>query len=360
MGMMGGANTPKNQNPYIKKEKKALEKTKVNIQVAKLKTVPLIINGEGRVNAAKTIQVTSEVQGKIISGVNLKMGSTFKKGQLLYALDAGEYSLSIKSMKSNFITLIASILTDLKIDYSKSFSTWSNFYQKIDPEKPLPDLPQFISSQEKTFIASKGILSEYYNIKSMEERLKKYKYYAPFTGSIVQSYADKGTIVSPGTPIIDIIQNGELEVEVPLTIEAAKTIKVGMKVMLTDQATGEEFTGTVTRKGGFVNANTQSIPVYVKVYGKDKLYNGMYLFAKFNVGEVEGVVSFPRNAMVDNEYLFTVKDSLLLKQKVGIVHEDNSSVYLKGVKEGTKLVNVPLSNGKDSLLVEPVSNPLKD
>lgn len=360
MGMMAGANTPKDQNPFIAKQKTAIEKTKVNIKEAELKAVPLIISGEGRVNSAQTIQVTSEVQGKIIGGNRLKMGSSFSKGQLLYSIDDNEYRLSIKSRKSSFITMFAAILTDLKVDYPDRFSTWSNFYQNIDPEKSLPELPSFASSKEKTFIASKGILGEYYNIKSMEERLRKYNYYAPFSGSVVQSFAERGTIVNPGSPVVNIIQNGQLEVEIPLTIEASKTIDIGMKVSLKDRTSGQEFVGKVTRKGGFVNANTQSIPVYVQVLGSNKLYNGMYLFASFNVGEVSDVVSFPRHAMVDDQHVFIVRDSLLFTQKVGVVYEDNNQVYLKGITEGTKVVIDPVANGKDSLLVEPVINPLKD
>lgn len=360
MGMMAGANTPKDQNPFITQKTQVEEKTKVNIKKVELKTVPLIINGEGRVNAAKTIQVTSEVQGKILGGVTLKMGTNFTQGQLLYSLDDSEYKLSIKSRKSSFITMLAGILTDLKVDFSDRFSTWNNFYAKIDPENKLPILPEMNSSKEKTFIASKGILAEYYNIQSMEERLKKYMYFAPFSGSIVMSYADKGAIVNPGSPIVDIIQSGELEVEIPLTIEAAKTINIGSGVDLLDKSTGEKFTGRVTRKGGFVSANTQSIPVYISVNGQNKVYNGMYLTASFPVGEVKDVVEFPKRAMVDDQHIYIVKDSLLFIKQVGIVNEKNNQVFLKGLSNGELMVVDPVLNGKDSLLVEPVINPLKD
>lgn len=357
LGMMMGANAPKDQNPYRTQEKQ-IEKTKVNIQKVVLKTVPLIIKGEGRVNSAQTIKVTSGVQGKIIGGNSLKMGSNFRKGQLLYTIDNSEYKLTIKSRKSSFITLLAGILTDLKVDYSSRFKVWSNFYQAIDPENKLPAIPVFSSSQEKTFIASKGILAEYYNIKSMEERLKKYNYYAPFTGSVVMSYAEKGTIVNPGSPIVDIIQNGQLELEVPLTVEASKTIKKGMKVDLIDKNSGEKYLGSVTRIGDFVNANTQSIPVYIKVNGNGKLYNGMYLNASFEVGEVSEVFSFPKKALIDNQYIFTVQDSMLFKKKVGVVHEEYDLVYLKGLASGTKVAIDPVKEGKDSLKIEPVINPL--
>ena len=72
----------------------------------------------------------------------------------------------------------------------------------------------------------------YKNIKSYEYRLTKYKQIAPFNGSIVEAYSDQGAIVNPGGPIIQVMRNDELEIEIPVPVKHMQNIKIGSKVSL--------------------------------------------------------------------------------------------------------------------------------
>lgn len=354
IGMMSGAMESQNK-PVSLSATKTISKEikKVKVEKVSLQTLPISIKGEGRVGSLKSIKVTSEVQGQIIGGINLKMGQTFKKGELLYQLDNKEYSLGIKAQKSSFITKLAEALVDIKQDFPEQYSTWRTFYNSISPEDALPELPNYQSTKEKTFIATKGISTEYYNIKSAEEKLRKYAYYAPFNGSILATYTDKGAVVSPGSSIIDIIQDGNLEVEIPLSTEASKVIKVGSLVTLTDKSTNNKYAGKVQRKGGFVSATTQSISIYVQITNGTDLYNGMYLNAEFAAGEIKDVVVFPKRALFDGDYIYQVKDSLLAKKQVTIVHQENNNAYIKGIKNNDLVVIEPLLEAKDSTKVIP-------
>ena len=66
------------------------------------------------------------------------------------------------------------------------------------------------------------------SIKSDEFKLSKYFQFAPFTGSIVESYTDKGAIVNPGSPVIQIMRSDELEIETLLN-QAILWIKEDVK-----------------------------------------------------------------------------------------------------------------------------------
>jgi RND family efflux transporter MFP subunit len=181
----------------------------------------------------------------------------------------------------------------------------------------LPALPETKSQKEKTFISLKNIFTEYFNIKADEERLWKYAIVAPFDGSITEVFVEPGSVVNPGTRIATIIRTGDLEVEIPVDARNITNIKVGLPVLLNATSGNKSFEGKVIRIGEFVNAATQSIPVYVSIIKKkdDALYNGMYLNAEINCGSMENTVKIPRRALPDENHYYLLKEKSV-KEKV--------------------------------------------
>ena len=65
-------------------------------------SVPSSIKGHGRVVSTSSINVSAEVQGKIMTAISLKKGIHFKKGQPLFALNSSDAKLALKARKSDF------------------------------------------------------------------------------------------------------------------------------------------------------------------------------------------------------------------------------------------------------------------
>ena len=85
-------------------------------------------------------------------------------------------------------------LVDIKIDYNTEYPKWLNYFNSIDINKTLPNLPEM--KNEKQFIINRLILVDFEAIKSDEIRLNKYFIKAPFDGIITKSYTDIGGNVS--------------------------------------------------------------------------------------------------------------------------------------------------------------------
>ena len=194
------------------------------------------MKSSGRVIPGKIINISSEVQGVLESGISLKKGSKFKKGDLLFKLRDTDIKLMLAAKKSAYLSLIAQNLPDIATDFSQEFDKWNNFFNGINVDQPLDDFPSFNTTREKNFIISRNILAEYLSIKSDEFKLSKYFQFAPFTGSIVESYTDKGAIVNPGSPVIQIMRSDELEIEIPIPLKYMDNIKLGTKVNLFDNS----------------------------------------------------------------------------------------------------------------------------
>jgi membrane fusion protein, multidrug efflux system len=318
-------------------------------------TIPFTINGSGRVISSSNINISSEVQGKLISNINLKKGTEFAKGQILFKVKDDDAQLLLIAKKSNFLNLVSNSLADIKIDFSAEFLKWDTFFNSIKVNSPLPVFPSFSSTKEKNFIISRSFLSEYYSIKSDEERLKKYLITAPFNGSIIEAFTDEGAVVNPGSPIVNIIRKGDLEIEIPINPDYISKVKKGYEVILTQD--NNQYSGSITRIGDFVNANTQNLSVFAKlVSNNNNLLNGMYLEASIKCDGFENVVKIPRKAVFGNNMIFTVnEDSLLIPKKINVKSMQNNLVLASGIENATILVIEPVINAKDSMKVYPIN-----
>ena len=326
-------------------------------------TRPLTISSFGRVASTSNINLSSEVQGKLSSNISLKKGTEFTKGQLIIKINDKDAQLAIKARKSNYLNIISLSIPDLIVDFPDEHKKWSAFFNSIKVEKNLPSFPDFVNSKEKNFIISRNILSEYYNIKSDEERLKKYNITAPFEGTIIEAYTDEGAIINPGSPIIKIIRKGKLEIEIPIPVQNKSFVKIGNKVQLTEN--NEQFEGSISRIGEFVNSNTQNLSVYVTINNEigKLLYDGMFMDAIIICEGVENVTEIPRRAIFNKNSIYTVNKNLrLIPTQLDIVVTKENSFIVKGLSDSTRIVIEPVINAKDSMEVsiqldETITNP---
>ena len=326
-----------------------------NVQVVLNKTYPVIVSGSGRVMAGTMINISSEVQGLLNSPISLKKGTSFKKGDLIFKIRDTDAKLSLAARKSNYLSQWTSVLPDLATDHSKQYDKWYNFFNSITVDQPFEEFPNFTNSKEKNFIISRKLLAEYLNIKSDEYRLTKYFQVAPFNGSIVEAFIDQGAIVNLGSPVIQIIRDDELEIEIPLAVKYMQKIKIGSSVTLIEDKI--EFMGKVVRVGNFINANTQSVPVYVKPINKLPLYYGMYVKAKLELNALELVCKIPRTAIFGENKIYIVDmDSTIHSTKINIRSSDERNYYVDNLKDSIIYLPQPILNAKDSLKITPIFN----
>lgn len=341
-----------------KKEAKTDDNNKyVKVHEINNDTVDLFVTGFGRVASSRNITLSAEVQGVLLpGGVDLKAGQSFSQGQLLFRINDKEPQLALKARKSSFLNLVASVIPDIKIDFPESSTSWSGFLDNIDLDKSLPELPSFQSNKEKTFLAAKNVLAEYYNIKGDEERLKKYSVYAPFNGSAVTVTAETGAIINPGSPIATIIKTVALEVAVPITPENISLVKIGNKVSLTSEDKKMNWDGKVSRIAQNINPNTQSIDVFISITNNSEqpLFNGMYVEANIFANQVLNSDEISRRSFLNDKTVYVVVDSLLIRKTPSIVKRNKNSVIIQGFEDGDLVVIEPIPGAIDSMKVAPI------
>jgi len=312
------------------------------------------ITSSGRVVSLNNISISSEVSGKLEGNFSIKKGTKFRKGNVLFKVKNADIQLLVNAKKSQFMNLLSSNLADVKLDFPEEYSKWDEFFNSINLNSPIGSIPETTTSKEKNFIISKRIMSEYLSVKSDEEKLKKYTVRATFDGVITKSYTDIGANVNMGSPVIDVISSGNMEVELTVNTSEIKFITVGNSVSFTDGATN--LKGKIIRKGSFVNENTQNISVFAEINsGTELLFSGMYLNATITSNSISDVCEIPRRAIFSDNRIFIVNSENKLKtMSVNIISNQGNNVIVNNINNNTMVVSEPLINTKEGVIVNPI------
>ncbi|MER3375343.1 MAG: HlyD family efflux transporter periplasmic adaptor subunit [Allomuricauda sp.] len=315
-------------------------------------TVPIMVPANGNLRAKKRVELYSEVQGVFRQGSKLfRTGQEYSAGQTLIRIDANEYYASVQSAKSNLYNLLTSIMPDLRLDYPEIYPKWQEYLNSFDLTKTTPELPEMSTEKEKFFITGRGIITNYYSVRNMEQRLSKYTITAPFHGVLTEALVTEGTLIRSGQKLGEFINTGVYELEVSVGKTYGDFLRVGRKVELFNLDKTQTYTGEVIRVNGRVDQNSQTITVFIEVSG-DNLKEGQYLEANLEAKEETDAIEINRSLLLENNQIFVVRDSILDLIDVNPVYFTDKKVVLKNVPNGLVIVAKPISGAYAGMLVK--------
>ncbi len=313
------------------------------------------INGTGRVASIQQIPLIAAVSGTLeVGDVPIKEGQAFRQSQLLIRLVDDEFLFNHMAKKSRFLQTLASALPDVKIDFSDAYSKWLAFFEGIDINKPLPEIPKIQSSNERVFISSRNILNDFYSLKSEEVRLEKYTIRAPFVGAYSEVFVQQGAYVTQGTRLGIITRTDKYEVEVPIPANEIHMVTIGASVTLNDKATQKTFNGEVKRIARTIDPTTQSVSVYCDIYSNTEsaLYDGMYYSVAIKGKSIDHVMELSREALYNGESVYVIVDNRLEFKKVNVIKINRESVYFNGLEPNEQVIVEPLMNVSTNAIYE--------
>ncbi len=314
--------------------------------------VPIIVPANGNLRAKRRVELYSEVQGVFRGGNKLfKTGTAYQKGEAIIRIDASEYAASVQSAKSNLYNQLTSIMPDLRLDYPDIFPKWEAYLKGFDLAKSTPELPEMISEKEKFFISGRGILTSYYNVKNLEQRLSKYRISAPFPGVLTEALVTEGTLVRSGQKLGEFINTDVYELEVAVSKTYSDLLKIGEEVELTSLDNNKTYSGKVVRINGNIDQATQTIKAFIEVRDKT-LKEGMYLEANLDAKEEQDAIEIDRNLLLESNQIFVVRDSILDLIDVRPVYFSDKKVVIKEVPDGTTIMAKPLIGAYTGMAVK--------
>lgn len=338
------------------KQQPRMDSSMVNEMFVKANQVQLVETANdmvyrGRVNAFDNVSLASEVSGILLEGdVHFREGERFNKGDVLLRIYSADVEATLKSGKSSFLQTISAILPDLKVDYPNEYDKWNDFFNAIDVEQPLPELPHANSNKEKVFLATNNVLASYYSLRQQEINLTRYTIRAPFYGSFTAVNKQIGSVASTGVALATLVRLDKIEVTVPVFPSDLKWIKKGDQVVLHNDQ-GQNQSATVARIADYVDETTQSVNVFLTFETKkgNALLIGSYVDATFKGVSLTGF-EIPREALIDETHVYELKENKLHKLKVEVLRQLDDSFIISGIDENTIVVTESLAGVSSNVI----------
>lgn len=320
----------------------------VDTKIVKLETLPTRITAFGRVTSAQPVNLYSEVQGKLESGVvTFRPAQSFKKGDLLVKIDDRQARLQLNSAKSDLLTALAMVLPEIKVDFPDEFQKWQDYFDNCEFENSLQSLPEIGNPKIKLFLSRFNVFKLYFSARDLEIRVEKHYFYAPFDGSIVSADLRVGSTARNGSLLGEIISLESLEIKLPVPAADISWIDDRAPVTLTSAEIERSWNGKIVRIGSNIDDRTQTVQVYVAVDGGDNidLLSGGFLEADIPGRSIDNAFALPPKAIYNDRYVYVIVDGKLEARDIVILRREANRVLIDGGVENGDVLVVEIMQG---------------
>ena len=330
--------------------------TSVYIKVVKNNSNKIEIERNGKLQSSNRISIISEVQGikKKHRNKNFKEGERFNRGETLIEINSDEFNSTVKQSRSELKNMIASVLPDIKIDYSENFDKWKSYFDNLTVENPISKMPDSSSEKENLFLVGRGIESAYYKVKNLEERLSKYKIKAPFDGILVKGNISDGAYIVPNQMLGEFIDPNNFEVSVNIPVNHIEKIKLNQSVSIIYNDNKNTITGNIKRINRKVDEMTQTIKIFIEFNNKN-LFEGKFVEVKIPMGIIPNSQIISRSLLINDNYVFIAnEDDKISKINVKPLFYNKENVIVTGLDDGTRLITSNVSDIYEGMKIKVV------
>ena len=358
MKMLGSSNKQTNKRDIVQ------EVRKVETQLLAHDDVQIEIEGNGTIEAQKTVNIISEVQGIVTFAKNdLKSGTYVKKGEIICKIDPRQAENSFHSQYAEFMRVLISFLAFANSESDELYNKWFKYSNELDIDKPIKDLPKISDPREKNQAITNNIFTQFYAVKNAEIALSKHIIYAPFDGYITSNGIVKDSYINFGQKLISLQDVTNIEISVPLLLDDAKWIDFtkNPKARVYWENDSDSWTyGQIFRKENQLDRNSQSINVFISLNNENlnqNLFPGNYVRVMVEGITIPNIATIPRNIVDNNNQIYFVDDSSKLgRMFVNIVSVQGDMVLIENsLKDSLKIVTSILQKPLVGMPIEDVN-----
>ena len=325
------------QEKEVAEVAKQVDKINVNVVTANRENINTDYSANGTFIPKQETNQSADISGRVVS-VYVKEGSRVGAGQVLASIKRDAIEVDVTQAQNN---LQNAIIDNQR--YENAYKTGGVTKQQLDNSR----------LQLKNAQAA---------VRSQSVRMNDTKVRAGISGTINKKMVEPGAVVSPGTPLFEIVNINSLKLAVLVDESQVGRIQIGQQVDINVNVLPDEtFIGRISFIAPKSDASL-NFPVEVEVANNGQLKAGMYATALFktNYGaENQNMLTVPAEAFVNgvsSGQLFIVQNGVakLVKVQTGKVYGDKVQI-ISGLNGGEQVITsgqINLENGSKINIVK--------
>ena len=321
----------------------------------------------GTTQAWSSFDIDPEVSAKLVS-LKFDIGDKIKKGDLIAQLDDSNYDQSVRQAEAELAVAKAKD-EEVKALLKLRKSQFERL--KLLHERNATSDSEFENAESAMKVQEAALIQSEANIQNCEARLAAAKVKLDDTrifadwnsGSDIRHvgdrYVDEGSLVSPGKPILKIIEIDRIKARIPIIERDFRFLQVGQRAeVTTDAYPGVAFEGTVEMISNELAESTRTVVAILSIPNLDfRLRPGMFVRVRIVLSEHRDTQAIPPNAILtrnDQRGIFMIdptdQTAMFVPVKTGLETRNRVEILSPVFKENDLIVTVGnhmLETGKE-------------
>jgi RND family efflux transporter MFP subunit len=311
---------------------------------------------------SKTISVISSRIMGAVTDVLVKQGDKVIAGQKLLLIDDNDLAQRLKAAQASHNEVMKSLET-AKSNRTLAETTYNRYKQLYD-EKAISgqEMDQMTNQKQRAVLdfqrVQASVEASKANLNQAKINLDFSQITSPIDGVVTRKNIDKGSMATPGTPLMTIEDNAGYKVETSVDESMANQMSVSMPVNVAVDSISKTFKGVVSEVVPSIDASSRTFVVKAVITedpNEHSLTNGLY--ARVLIPQKSrSILAVPTTAIVQKGQLVGVY----------IVGKENRTSYrmirtgktfggdievLSGLNDGEKIVAASVNNVSEGEII---------
>lgn len=316
----------------------------VEFAVVRLETVRVEISSEGAVAPRNRTVIQAAVGGRVgwVAG-ELVAGAEFAAGEALVRIEREPWERALLQAESA-LAQAALRVARAEAEREVAEAEWTD----AAPDPLALGIPQ-LEEARAAEAAARGAVAQ------ARRDLERTEVAAPFDLRVVRRLVEPSQVVAPGTPLAEAYGTEVFEVRLPLAEADLAFLEMDARPRVTVSAPfAGSREGRIVRAAPEIDPVTRLVTVIAEI--RSPLTPGLFVSARIEGPEFEGVARLPRTALRDGRVLVVDDGDRLRFREVSVLRDRGGDEVLigGGLAAGERVAVTPPRVVADGMSVRPV------
>lgn len=326
---------------------------------------------------AQTVDISSKISGQVIK-LGFHVGSNVKAGNILMQLDTEALKAQLLQAEAGLQSSEAAaqsvqnqaLLAEINLNAAqKAYDRTIALYETgAVPQSQMDDMRDKLNIAKNQLENAAGpalnqaqaaINTARANIKNLQVQIGNATITSPLSGIITNQNINVGEVVSPGVPVISIVDVSTLKMKSTITQDELPLLSTGWEMNVTiNSYPDSKFKGAITSIGPIAVNTGEVFPIEITIKNNGSLTAGLSAYASMII-KTKGI-AVPASSVIQNNgesYVFVIKDNIASKRAVKTgLKNDKEILILNGLAAGERVAVTNVKSLTDGKPIKEILN----